>query len=27
VRDREVIDAANEHDMVLVFTRTRHFRH
>ena len=27
VRDNEVIQAANEHDMVLVFTHKRHFRH
>jgi phosphoribosylaminoimidazolecarboxamide formyltransferase/IMP cyclohydrolase len=27
IRDREVIDAANEHEMVLVFTGMRHFRH
>ncbi len=26
-RDGEVIDAANEHDMVMVFTGIRHFRH
>ena len=26
-RDQEVIDAANEHDMAMVFTGTRHFRH
>jgi phosphoribosylaminoimidazolecarboxamide formyltransferase/IMP cyclohydrolase len=25
--DQEVIDAANEHDIVLVFTDMRHFRH
>jgi phosphoribosylaminoimidazolecarboxamide formyltransferase/IMP cyclohydrolase len=27
VRDREVIDAADEHGMAMVFTGTRHFRH
>jgi phosphoribosylaminoimidazolecarboxamide formyltransferase/IMP cyclohydrolase len=27
IRDRDVIDAANEHGMVLVFTGMRHFRH
>ena len=27
VRDQEVIDAANEHDMAMVFTGVRHFRH
>ncbi|HEX7369772.1 MAG TPA: bifunctional phosphoribosylaminoimidazolecarboxamide formyltransferase/IMP cyclohydrolase [Rhodanobacteraceae bacterium] len=27
MRDQEVIDAANEHDMAMVFTGTRHFRH
>ncbi|RKZ21110.1 bifunctional phosphoribosylaminoimidazolecarboxamide formyltransferase/inosine monophosphate cyclohydrolase [bacterium] len=27
IRDREVIDAANEHDIALVFTKKRHFRH
>ena len=27
VRDQEVIDAANERDMAMVFTRTRHFKH
>ena len=27
VRDQEVIDAANEHRMVMVFTGVRHFRH
>lgn len=27
VRDEEVIRAANEHDLVLLFTGTRHFRH
>ena len=27
VRDREVIDAADEHDLAMVFTGTRHFRH
>ena len=27
VRDQEVIDAANEHKMVMVFTGVRHFRH
>jgi phosphoribosylaminoimidazolecarboxamide formyltransferase/IMP cyclohydrolase len=26
-RDQEVIDACNEHDMTMIFTRTRHFRH
>ncbi len=26
-RDQEVIDAANEHGMAMVFTGTRHFRH
>lgn len=27
VRDEEVIQAADEHDMVMLFTGTRHFRH
>ena len=27
VRDQEVIDAANEHNMAMVFTGERHFRH
>ena len=27
VRDEEVIKAADEHDMALVFTGIRHFRH
>jgi phosphoribosylaminoimidazolecarboxamide formyltransferase/IMP cyclohydrolase len=27
MRDQEVIDAANEHDLVMVFTGMRHFRH
>jgi phosphoribosylaminoimidazolecarboxamide formyltransferase/IMP cyclohydrolase len=27
IRDDEVIEAANEHDVAMVFTRTRHFRH
>ncbi len=27
MRDKEVIAAANEHDMAMVFTATRHFRH
>ena len=27
VRDQEVIDAANEHGLAMVFTGTRHFRH
>lgn len=27
IRDREVIDAANEHGMAMVFTGIRHFRH
>ena len=27
VRDKEVIAAANEHDMAMVFTGRRHFRH
>jgi len=27
MRDQEVIDAANEHGMAMVFTGTRHFRH
>lgn len=27
VRDEEVIHAANEHEMVMLFTGTRHFRH
>ena len=27
VRDDEVIEAANEHDMAMVFTGVRHFRH
>ena len=27
VRDHEVIEAANEHDMAMIFTGIRHFRH
>jgi phosphoribosylaminoimidazolecarboxamide formyltransferase/IMP cyclohydrolase len=27
IRDQEVIDAANEHNLAMVFTGTRHFRH
>ena len=27
MRDQEVIDAANEHGMAMVFTGMRHFRH
>ena len=27
VRDQEVIDAANEHNMAMIFTGMRHFRH
>jgi phosphoribosylaminoimidazolecarboxamide formyltransferase/IMP cyclohydrolase len=27
VRDEEVIEAANEHNMAMVFTGMRHFRH
>ncbi len=27
IRDQEVIDAANKHNMAMVFTNTRHFRH
>lgn len=27
IRDQEVIDAANEHGIAMVFTRMRHFRH
>ena len=27
VRDQEVIDAANEHGIAMVFTGIRHFRH
>ncbi|MCK5926457.1 MAG: bifunctional phosphoribosylaminoimidazolecarboxamide formyltransferase/IMP cyclohydrolase, partial [Methylococcales bacterium] len=27
VRDKEVIDAANEHNIAMVFTGMRHFRH
>jgi phosphoribosylaminoimidazolecarboxamide formyltransferase/IMP cyclohydrolase len=27
VRDSEVIEAANEHGLAMVFTGTRHFRH
>jgi len=27
VRDREVIDAADEHGLAMVFTGRRHFRH
>ncbi|MBY6018607.1 bifunctional phosphoribosylaminoimidazolecarboxamide formyltransferase/IMP cyclohydrolase [Halomonas denitrificans] len=27
MRDQEVIDAADEHDMVMVFTNMRHFKH
>jgi phosphoribosylaminoimidazolecarboxamide formyltransferase/IMP cyclohydrolase len=27
VRDEEVIAAANEHDLAMLFTKMRHFRH
>ena len=27
MRDQEVIDAANEHGIAMVFTGMRHFRH
>ena len=27
IRDQEVIDAANEHGIAMVFTGVRHFRH
>jgi phosphoribosylaminoimidazolecarboxamide formyltransferase/IMP cyclohydrolase len=27
MRDREVIEAADEHDIAMVFTGVRHFRH
>jgi phosphoribosylaminoimidazolecarboxamide formyltransferase/IMP cyclohydrolase len=27
VRDQEVIDAANEHDIAMIFTGIRHFKH
>jgi phosphoribosylaminoimidazolecarboxamide formyltransferase/IMP cyclohydrolase len=27
MRDQEVIDAANEHGMTMLFTGMRHFRH
>ena len=27
VRDKEVIEAANENDIAMVFTGVRHFRH
>ena len=27
IRDQEVIDAANEHNMVMLFTGVRHFNH
>ena len=27
VRDQEVIDAANEHGVAMIFTGRRHFRH
>ena len=27
VRDKEVIEAANEHSMAMIFTGRRHFRH
>jgi phosphoribosylaminoimidazolecarboxamide formyltransferase / IMP cyclohydrolase len=27
IRDQEVIDAANEHELAMVFTGVRHFRH
>jgi len=27
MRDQEVIDAANEQDVAMVFTQVRHFRH
>ncbi|GIS51768.1 MAG: hypothetical protein Ct9H90mP27_2590 [Gammaproteobacteria bacterium] len=27
MRDKEVIEAADEHEIAMVFTGTRHFRH
>jgi phosphoribosylaminoimidazolecarboxamide formyltransferase/IMP cyclohydrolase len=27
IRDQESIDACNEHDIAMVFTGTRHFKH
>jgi phosphoribosylaminoimidazolecarboxamide formyltransferase/IMP cyclohydrolase len=27
IRDDEVIDAANEHNLIMLFTNTRHFKH
>jgi phosphoribosylaminoimidazolecarboxamide formyltransferase/IMP cyclohydrolase len=27
IRDKEIIDFANETDTILVFSKTRHFRH
>ena len=27
VRDQEVIDAANEHNLAMIFTGLRHFKH
>lgn len=27
IRDKEVIEAVNQHSMAMVFTGTRHFRH
>jgi len=27
IRDNEIIDAANEHGMTMIFTGMRHFRH
>jgi phosphoribosylaminoimidazolecarboxamide formyltransferase/IMP cyclohydrolase len=27
MRDQEVIDAANEHDLAMIFTGMRHFKH
>jgi len=27
IRDKEVIEAVNQHNMAMVFTGTRHFRH
>jgi len=27
IRDQEIIDAANEHGMAMVFTNMRHFKH
>ena len=27
IRDQEIIDAANEHNIAMVFTGIRHFRH